>query len=87
MDKTKKRINKYQIAGTDIIFLSKINAKSEISSFYPGCWDCKVDSGRERTEKFLSCKYIFHAECLNNINYDDLEFKFLSSCNFCSNND
>ena len=87
LDKTKKRALKHELEKTEIIFSPKINTKSKLNDFLPGCWDCDVPPGSKRTEKCLSCKYIFHTQCLRSIEYDDMEFKFLSKCNFCNNND
>ena len=88
LDKRKHQSKKHELQQTTIIFSPKINTRTELTSFYPGCWDCKVAPDCERSAKCLSCKYIFHVECLNTTpEYDDLEFRFLSSCNFCAQND
>ena len=84
-DSSKIRAEKHQREKTQVIFCPKINTKTPLIYYVPGCWGCDYPVEYPRTIKCTSCKYIFHEECVHNVTYENLELKTLLSCNFCEN--
>ena len=70
-----------QKRSTQLIFVPNLNTSSPCISYLPGCFDCAIST--ERQLKCTTCMLVFHKECIQNIDYENLELSTLRKCPFC----